>query len=260
MKHDFNQRKQRRIQSAGEKAVKAEAASRQQYQQVREMASAIPLGQPILVGHHSEQRDRSFRKRIHQKFGKAVQLQDKADYYREKARTIAGNQAIFSDDPQALDKLRGRLKELQDNQHFMKQANQCIKKKDREAFLALPHATGALWAELARPDKMGVTGFAPYSLRNNNATIRRLQRRIEQLQRLEAAPVIDEQLNGLCIFQNNAAGRLQMLFSQKPPQELIAELKRHGFRWCRSQQAWQRHISPNAIYCARLIAGKFGER
>jgi len=36
------------------------------------MADAIPFGQPILVGHHSEGRDRRYRARIEGKFSKGV--------------------------------------------------------------------------------------------------------------------------------------------------------------------------------------------
>ena len=35
------------------------------------MADGIPFGQPILVGHHSEQRDRNYRERIRNHFDKA---------------------------------------------------------------------------------------------------------------------------------------------------------------------------------------------
>lgn len=43
----------------------------------RDMAVQTPFGQPILVGHHSENRDRNFRDRIHNTFGKAFAEQNK---------------------------------------------------------------------------------------------------------------------------------------------------------------------------------------
>lgn len=49
------------------------------------MASVIPFGQPILIGHPSEQRDRNYRDKIHNTFGKAFAMQDKAAYYEDKA-------------------------------------------------------------------------------------------------------------------------------------------------------------------------------
>src|SRR5262245_17265579 len=53
-----------------ERAAAAHAQSNAAYGQARLMAAAIPFGQPILVGHHSERRDRSYRARIHDTFGK----------------------------------------------------------------------------------------------------------------------------------------------------------------------------------------------
>jgi hypothetical protein len=52
------------------------------------MVEYIPLGQPILVGHHSEKRDRNFRAKIHSTMGQAVQEQKKADYYEQKAQSV----------------------------------------------------------------------------------------------------------------------------------------------------------------------------
>lgn len=41
-----------------ERAEQASAESASTYNRARDMAQAIPFGQPILVGHHSETRDR----------------------------------------------------------------------------------------------------------------------------------------------------------------------------------------------------------
>lgn len=55
------------------------------YSSAHAMADCIPLGQPILVGHYSEGRDRRFRERIHQTFGRAFEEGDKAKYYERRA-------------------------------------------------------------------------------------------------------------------------------------------------------------------------------
>lgn len=67
------------------RAENAEKKSDQLFEKAKEMASVIPFGQPILVGHHSEKRDRNYRDRIHNTFGKAFEEQEKADYYSGKA-------------------------------------------------------------------------------------------------------------------------------------------------------------------------------
>jgi hypothetical protein len=42
--------------------------------QAHDMASIIPLGQPIIVGHYSEKGDRAYRARINSKYRKASHL------------------------------------------------------------------------------------------------------------------------------------------------------------------------------------------
>ncbi|TDX00519.1 DUF3560 domain-containing protein [Dinghuibacter silviterrae] len=81
------ERAEYRAERAEHRADKAEQKSDQLYNTAQKMASVIPFGQPILVGHHSEQRDRNYRNRIHNTFGKAFEELDKGKHYREKAAT-----------------------------------------------------------------------------------------------------------------------------------------------------------------------------
>jgi hypothetical protein len=101
--------------------------SNRTYARARQMASVIPFGQPILVGHHSEQRDRNYRNRIHNTYGKSFQLQDKAKHYEAKAASV-GTGGISSDDPDAIVKLQGQFQQLEKDQAQMKAANQAIRK------------------------------------------------------------------------------------------------------------------------------------
>ena len=252
MKNDFNQRKQNRITHAEHQALKNQAESDQLYLRSKEMASVIPMGQPILVGHHSEKRDRSYRAKIDHTMGRSVAAAKKADYYAEKAQSIKDNDAIFSDDPEALLKLEQKLGALKDRQEFMRAANKCLRKKDREGFLKLDFASAELWTKLINPEWGGV-GFAAYSLTNNNANIKRTQKRIAVLKAQAERIALHVEINGVRIFENREANRLQLFFEGKPEAEVIKQLKQHGFRWCRSELAWQRHISNNAFYWARQI-------
>ena len=56
------------------------------------MASFIPLGQPILVGHHSEKRDRSYRAKIWAKMDKSVEESKKAKYWGQRAEATQRRQ------------------------------------------------------------------------------------------------------------------------------------------------------------------------
>ena len=78
-----------------------------------EMAGTIPpLGQPILIGHHSEKADRCYRNRMNNKMRKSIEMQSKAAYYKEKAAAV-GMGGISSDDPEALEKLKQKLTTLE---------------------------------------------------------------------------------------------------------------------------------------------------
>jgi hypothetical protein len=51
-----------------------------------EMAQAIPFGQPILIGHHSEKRDRAYRARIRANSEKGWQEMKRARYWEARAK------------------------------------------------------------------------------------------------------------------------------------------------------------------------------
>lgn len=92
-----------------ELSEKASRESEQAHQAFRDKMSAIPMGQPILVGHHSEQRDRRYREKAWDTLGKAVKLSDKANYYEGKANSV-GKAGISADDANAIAKLAQKYK------------------------------------------------------------------------------------------------------------------------------------------------------
>lgn len=65
---------------------KREAEADQAAAAVRGIAENIPLGQPILVGHHSERRARKDAERIENGMRKAVNLWETAEYWQDRAR------------------------------------------------------------------------------------------------------------------------------------------------------------------------------
>lgn len=242
------------MEHALSKAAKNNLEAEKLYESASEMASFIPFGQPILVGHHSEKSDRNYRNKINSKFHKSFEKSDKAEYYERKPKRMENNDAIFSDDPQALQKLTVKLARLEENQLFMKQANQCIRKMDKAAFLSLTRATAEIWNELTTPNVMGHIGFAHYSLSNNSAAIRQVKSRIKKLQALENSKSVEICINGVTILENTIANRLQMIFEGKPSEVIRKQLKSYGFRWSPSEGAWQRHISRSALLAAKEIA------
>jgi Domain of unknown function (DUF3560) len=125
----FESRKERRLDNAHRQGLKNRKLSKSFYERSTSMARCIPMGQPILIGHHSEKRDRRFRRRLWDLMGQSVAASDKAEYYEQKAAAIETNQSIFSDDPDAIDKLKEKIAAAVDRQDFMKAGNKIVKSK-----------------------------------------------------------------------------------------------------------------------------------
>jgi len=243
MKHNYHERKENRIQFALDQAAKHKQLSNDFYVRSSEMASFIPFGQPILIGHHSEKSDRNYRNRIHNLMGKSVKAQDTADYYEDKAASIQNNTAIFSDNPDALQLLIEKRDRLLKNQEFMKAANKCIRKGDKAGFLSLEGGTAALWDEINAAGRFGGKGYARFELSNNNQTISTVKKRIAFLESQAARPAVDKLIQGIRLVENREANRLQIYFGCKPSDEVRAKLRHLSFIYCYSESAWQTRIN-----------------
>jgi hypothetical protein len=83
------ERKENRIEKFEQYAENAEERSNQAYKKSHEISSFIPMGQPILVGHHSERRHRRDLSRIDNQMRKSVAESNKADYYESKVSRLS---------------------------------------------------------------------------------------------------------------------------------------------------------------------------
>ena len=250
---DKRQSKHDRLLQAAEKARKE---SDSMYKQARSMADVIPFGQPILVGHHSEKSDRNYRGRIHNTYGKAIELEDKADRLERRAKAIEDNKTIFSDDPQAIEKLSDKIVLLEKRQALMVAANKFVKKNDREGLADLGFSDAQV-DKLFTPDFCGRLGFASYMITNNGANIRRLKDRQELLEKTRSIESSDVTIGDVKIADNIEDNRVQIFFPGKPSEEVRSELKQNGFKWAPSTGAWQRNYSQYASQIAKNIVQKY---
>lgn len=236
-----------------QRAVKARERGEALHKEAKEMASVIPFGQPILVGHHSEKRDRNYRERIHNKFGKAFEEQEKAERLADRADS-AGTGGISTTDPEALEKLQAKLDKLRADQELMKTVNKAIRKKDDQILKDMGLNDEQI-AKLKTPDVFGCVGFASYQLSNNNANIKRIEGRIKEIQNLRnSAPIEIKGENGFKVF--TAEGYHRIEFDSKPTADVRSVVKSHGFRWSRYNGVWQRKATPQAEYAVNQCANQ----
>lgn len=173
----------------------------------------------------------------------------------DKIRGV-GTGGISSDDPQAVEKLEAKLATLEKHQEMMKAANAAIRMKDpvkRDAKLADLGYTPEQITQLIEPDFCGRIGYPAYALQNNNANIRRIRGRIEELKKRSESTLKGWEFDRGRVVVNTTENRLQIIFDGKPDADIRTELKSEGFRWAPSQGAWQRQLTDNAMRAARRL-------
>lgn len=185
----YRERREARAERLRGWAEKRAEKSPDLHERADTMAAAIPFGQPILVGHHSEGRDRNYRKRIEGAFDRAVENDRKARSMASRADTIEGQLAgaIYSDDPDATDALRERLAVLEAERDRIKAYNASCRKgsPDLSVLTERERRNLARLAEVA-PYQLGKGGqFPAYHLSNLAGNIGRNRKRLQALTRKE---------------------------------------------------------------------------
>ena len=259
MKTDFEERHQRRIERYEELAEKAEEEAKRRINSPYVQAVIDMGGEPIKVGHHSERRHRALLKRADRDVAKALEEWEKAKHYRQKADAAKKNRAIYSDDPNALEKLREKLRRLEEAHEEGKRLNKEYRRvKGNIDAMNIPDTL----KEQFKKDKatwfMGPDNWRPYpsfAVQNTNAEIRRIKDRIAALEKAAKDETQEIPFDGGTIVINVEANRVQIFFDVKPDETIRRALKQRGFRWARSVGAWQRHNNESALYWAKQITG-----
>ena len=175
-----------------------------------------------------------------------------------------GMGGISADDPAAVEKLQKKLDSLERSQLIMKEVNTYYRKHGTLDGCALlsPDQIERLKSDMAASWRSSPKPFESYQLTNNNAEIRRVKARIEELSKRAEQTFSGWEFDGGHVEMNQEDNRLQVFFDGKPDADTRAELKSSGFRWAPSVGAWQRQLTDNAIRaadrleCIRPLSGE----
>jgi hypothetical protein len=187
-REEYAARKEAKAERYQQYAANAAERSNQAYQQTRQIVDMIPLGQPILVGHHSERRHRRDIGRMETNMRRSIEEGKKAEYWERRAKAAAKGNGIESIDPDACDKLRAKIANLEAQRDRMKAINAHIRKHKSKDGTLPDGALDALNLTARERDDLahmariwGVMGYPPYALSNLGANIRRYQQRLDKL-------------------------------------------------------------------------------
>ena len=161
---------------------------------------------------------------------------------------------IRSDDPDAIEKLTGKLTVCKERQEWMKEVNAYYRKHG--TIRGMPRMTEQMAEKLEAEMKIVTWDPMPYprfQLTNNNAEIHRLEKRIDELSKAQTLGFEGWEFDGGKAVANTQKSRLQLFFDEKPDESKRTMLKRYGFRWTPTEGAWQRLLNENTIYaCDRI--------
>ena len=167
---------------AGKRQAKSDAAAAKS----SELAGLIPFGQPVISGHHSEGRHRNHIKKIQNGFRSAWENQEKAESMAAKAATIRAQaeNAIYSDDPDAAERLRERLEWLESRRNSVKSYNKSCRDGKPDPELLHPeerkylNGPSHVVAHCTKPDGQ----LAAFVSTNIGGTIRTTRKRLEAIE------------------------------------------------------------------------------
>lgn len=291
----YEQRKWKRITCLEARAARLAQEGDTAIHHGFEIIKAIPMGQPILIGHYSERGHRALLRRSDNAIRRGIAAHDKAKHVRRRAYAAQSNRTISSDDPLAVIKLREKIASAERWQEEMKRVNSIIRKLIKPFSGKYPaHATGAEFstyitarreyektyqqhapklAELAgideaeaysllRADELGRIGYATYQLSNNNANIKRMRERLAALEARAAAPAVSATTEYAWgrVIRDPADNRIRIVFPGKPESDVIAMLKHRGFHWSKLNGAWQRMLNGNGEWAASVIIAEMEKR
>jgi hypothetical protein len=255
-REDYEERKEARIERLEERAAKKKAEAEARWQASGERASRIPMGQPILKGHHSEKRHRRDIERIQADSRKSVEARREAEELERRAAAAEASGAISSDDPKALEKLQKKLAYMEAQREQIKRFNRLARKGDQEAISRIAKYLGPS-ASYHKPEK----GYPAYVLTNLGGNIRRVKERIQELETRAQRTARQTEIGDWEIVENPDVNRTQMQTrdGRRATEEEKKALKSYGFRWSRNEGAWQRQIS-NAAWSAAESVAKISEK
>lgn len=223
------ERMERRLALRREWADKAASRSEDRFEAAHAISDKIPMGQPILVGHHSERHARRDIARIDANMSKGVEEHKLAERHTSKADNIerALDRTIYDDDPDAIERLEARIKEREESAEMAVRINKAYRKGGMEAVRGLVGDTAA--ERMAHVMSLAPWLKAPCSTTGIRTSIRADKERIEAIRtRRTRAEKAAEAPNGVLV---EGGEFVRVTFPEKPAREVLTRLRSAGFYW-----------------------------
>lgn len=205
----------------------------QRFGAASKLADAIPFGQPILVGHHSEKHARRDQERIHNNMSKGCEAQAMASRHVGVAGSLshALRVSVFSDDCDVVEALAARVAKLEGERSHMRTVNALFRKKDAAGLAALGLDLVKLQATVAGFESYrDKQPYAKYELSNLGGRISKDRKRLDFVKVQQARVALaNASMKGVTL--EDCGDYVRVTFAEKPEREILDALRGAGFHW-----------------------------
>lgn len=193
---------------------------------------------------------------------KQVKAWEKNHEHYNYCQTIRGKlsnllhckEVIKSDDENAIEALEEKIEGLKEAQENMKEINKYYRKhKTLEGCDLLTEKQCRKLQESIDQYSYDRAPYPRWALQNNLANIKRCQQRVDELKKAKENGTAEIDYGDFKVVENTEMMRIQIIFGEKPDDEIRTLLKGNGFKWAPSQGAWQRQLTSNGKYALRKV-------
>lgn len=158
-----------------------------------------------------------------------------------------------------VERLQNKLEKLTELQELMKTVNKIIRStkmdetQQREELEALGLSSENI-EEIIHPKISYYNkGYQRFELSLNLAKIKATEDAIKRHTTMATKEDIEKRYDNVTVQWCYSEERIRLIFDNIPDLEMRTKLKKSAFKWSPKNNAWQRQLTPNAVYAAKKI-------
>ena len=205
---------------------------------------SVLISGPANFPTHKKEKQNRRRETLHAQW-------EQLESYAQSIRTM-GTHCISANDPQAVERLREKINQMETVYARWQALERYYKKYHTMIGCPIP-LTEVEQQQVDYMRRHSFDRFGIFDLTNLSARIRQTKERLATLEKEKERGTKTTETDFCTIIENTEIMRLQLIFTEKPVENIRHVLKSNGFHWSPKNGAWQRQLTNNARYAAKKV-------
>lgn len=205
---------------------------------------SVLISGPANFPTHKKEKQNRRRETLHAQW-------EQLESYAQSIRTM-GTHCISANDPQAVERLQEKINQMETVYARWQALERYYKKYHTMIGCPIP-LTEVEQQQVDYMRRHDFDRFGIFDLTNLSARIRQTKERLETLEKEKKRGTKTTESDFCTIIENTEIMRLQLIFPEKPEENIRHVLKSNGFHWSPKNGAWQRQLTNNARYAAKKV-------